>query len=466
VTSKVPRGFRLLAFPYRFGRDLYCADVLWTDDFLPRHLESIAEVTTFDLENASKQEVLAFLRRIVEINGTAWAWIIHSALFAKFSEVLFRAAFRVLGPGGSPVLLLAGYPNKSVEADENLWAIARDAEKYSELSTALGASDPSVALAGLTSESARLWLKRVDGWIADYGHRVYDLDMVRETLQDDRPLVLHLIWKFMNITGPSPLQRQRHAEKVRKDEEQRLAEWAGSRPLRRKLLRASLGIAQRYARIRESRPFYLHLGWPVMRRAALCIGAMLCASGVLDNSSDVFFLSVDQLGVCVDAQSDEPAGEAKVIVREARMLWSRRRFFSPPAYLHPSLLFRLMQHAFTRRHPFDSGVLRGVAGSPGRASGFARVLTDQASWRGFRKGDVLIAEVTTPAWTLLFGIASAVVTEKGGSLSHAAIVAREYGIPAVVGVADLLSRVEDGTSVTVDGDAGTIQVHAAQVHQA
>jgi pyruvate, water dikinase len=101
-------------------------------------------------------------------------------------------------------------------------------------------------------------------------------------------------------------------------------------------------------------------------------------------------------------------------------------------------------------------LVTGVPSSPGRARGPARLVRSVDGFARVRRGDVLVCRTTDPAWTPLFRIAAAVVTEAGGVLSHAAIVAREFGIPAVVGAGEAMTRVTDGVPVTVDGTAGTV----------
>ncbi len=105
-------------------------------------------------------------------------------------------------------------------------------------------------------------------------------------------------------------------------------------------------------------------------------------------------------------------------------------------------------------------VLTGTGASPGIVRGTARTVHDPDQFSVVRPGDVLVCRTTDPAWTPLFGVAAAVVTETGGMLSHAAIVAREYGIPAVLGVANALTRIKSGTTVVVDGTRGTVRENA------
>ncbi len=101
-------------------------------------------------------------------------------------------------------------------------------------------------------------------------------------------------------------------------------------------------------------------------------------------------------------------------------------------------------------------VVHGVGASSGRVTGTVRVVRDVDGFGAVKPGDVLVCRTTDPAWTPLFGIAAAVVTETGGALSHAAIVARELGIPAVVGAADAMTHLADTQWVAVDGGTGTV----------
>jgi pyruvate,water dikinase len=106
----------------------------------------------------------------------------------------------------------------------------------------------------------------------------------------------------------------------------------------------------------------------------------------------------------------------------------------------------------------DPRVLRGNAGSPGKVKGTARVLRSASEGERLRRGDVIVAATTAPSWTPLFAAAAAVVTETGGILSHAAVVAREFAIPAVVGVAGAADAIKDGQMLEVDGDTGAVRI--------
>ena len=102
------------------------------------------------------------------------------------------------------------------------------------------------------------------------------------------------------------------------------------------------------------------------------------------------------------------------------------------------------------------GTLKGIGASAGRVTAHARVLHGPEDFAQMRPGDVLVAATTTPAWTPLFAMAAAVVTDVGGPLSHGSIVAREYGIPAVMGTGVATRRIRSGQVIVVDGSAGTV----------
>ena len=111
-----------------------------------------------------------------------------------------------------------------------------------------------------------------------------------------------------------------------------------------------------------------------------------------------------------------------------------------------------------KRNAEDVETLQGFAVSPGRVTGRATVILSSSDFDKMRADTILVCPTTTPAWTPLFAQASGLVTDIGGILAHGSIVAREYGIPAVMGTGNLTRRIESGQWITVDGDAGTVTI--------
>ncbi|MBN1581185.1 MAG: phosphoenolpyruvate synthase, partial [Anaerolineae bacterium] len=121
---------------------------------------------------------------------------------------------------------------------------------------------------------------------------------------------------------------------------------------------------------------------------------------------------------------------------------------------------KLMRHVEkigpARTDSAAGAVLKGAGASPGRVVGTARVLHGPEEFGQMQPGDILVAAITTPAWTPLFAMAAAIVTDVGGPFSHGSIVAREYGIPAVLGTGAATRRIHSGQTITVDGTAGEV----------
>jgi pyruvate,water dikinase len=219
---------------------------------------------------------------------------------------------------------------------------------------------------------------------------------------------------------------------------------------------ALLETAQRYATVREQQARHLTLGWPLLRRCALRLGDALHANGVIDQAADVFFL--------LRAELDHPPASLREAVAERRATWQRqRRLLAPLAIGSPPRLFTnqlvATVNAVRGTSPVPEGAIVGEPASPGRATGLVRIVHGSQDFDRFQPGEVLVARATAPAWTPLFARAAAVVTDAGTLAAHASLVAREYGIPAVVGTADATTRLTDGQQVTVDGSAGTVDPH-------
>ncbi|MCK6551979.1 hypothetical protein L6R52_39475 [Myxococcota bacterium] len=227
-----------------------------------------------------------------------------------------------------------------------------------------------------------------------------------------------------------------------------------------------LSLARHFARLRERVVAGFTAGWPRLRTLVLAIGAALVREGRLARAEDVFFVERDELSS--NTTSAEPMHAR---VRARRASWRRQRRLTPPWSIgEPPAIWRVGQHMMskairsTHATPAPSPNALGAAldehhaipASPGRATGPVRILRGLDEVDRVRPGDVLIAPATAPAWTPLFAKIAAVVTDSGSPMAHASLVAREYGIPAVVAAGDATRRYRDGERVTVDGNRGTI----------
>jgi rifampicin phosphotransferase len=252
-------------------------------------------------------------------------------------------------------------------------------------------------------------------------------------------------------SGPSE-DRQRQLATRREALTTQCVAALGDRPQLQARFQALLQVAQRYAVLREQQARQLTLGWPLLRHCALRLGQTLRADGVIDRAEDVFFLTRAELDTHAPLQD---------VVGRRRATWERQRRLlapltigRPPRLLAKELLGAVDAVRTTGPAPKDAIV--GQPASPGRATGPVRIIHGPGDFGRFQPGEVLVARTTAPAWTPLFARAAAVVTDGGTLAAHASLVAREYGIPAVVATGDATTRLPNGQVVTVDGSAGTV----------
>ncbi len=183
------------------------------------------------------------------------------------------------------------------------------------------------------------------------------------------------------------------------------------------------------------------------------------AAGAVDRPDDVFWLRREEIEQALAASDEAAAASYGVEIERRRELWRGQRRVTPPQMLPQNGWYRLFKNMFPATSADQTGdVLSGIGASAGRVTAVARVLEGPEDFARLQPGEVLVANITTPAWTSLFARAAAVVTDIGGPLSHSSIVAREYGIPAVLGTAVGTKRIADGQRITVDGDAGTVRL--------
>jgi len=304
--------------------------------------------------------------------------------------------------------------------------------------------------------------------LAETIHQVGGVQVLLRGLPDTRPgpavphAVQSLDWyhpvaaELPAIPTDRSAVTNRHRQLAADREAAQAACHAALTPGRRDEFDALLEVAQRYAAIREEQSRDLTLGWPLLRACAARLGQHLTRQHVIATPEAVHF--------CTRAEIDAAViGQVRPLDRTAadrRVTWERhRRLAAPitigrPPRLVGDVIDKAVRAARTGR-PAE-GAIVGHPASAGRATGPARLIYGPQDFEHFADGEVLVAKATSPAWTPLFARAAAVVTDGGTLAAHASLVAREYGIPAVVGTGNATSVLYTGQIVTVDGNAGTV----------
>jgi pyruvate,water dikinase len=397
------------------------------------------------------------LQHAEDILATSVNGLIQATLPAPSVGYLMLAAARRLLHGiAKPRELeavLRGLPhNVTTIMDLELWHLTVSLGKDPEVRRTFMELKPdelaSRYRAGMLPAAAQSGLQQ---FLSKYGHRaVAEIDLGMPRWFEEPDHLLGMISNYLRVEDPEQAPDRQftkaadHAEARMRE----LVERAGTKSrLRGRLVSFCLRRTRQLAGLRELPKFYIVMVLAEMHRQLTEVGAELVSNGTIDAAGDVFFLDFEELRVGLRG------ADLKGIVAGRRRLYHvelrRRRV--------PRLLLSdgTDVEAAAMPQPAAGDRLTGTPASAGTAAGKVRVIMDPVGAH-LEPGEILVAPSTDPGWTPLFMTAGALVMEMGGVISHGAVVAREYGIPAVVGVADATTRLRDGQSITVDGAAGTV----------
>jgi pyruvate,water dikinase len=266
-------------------------------------------------------------------------------------------------------------------------------------------------------------------------------------------LILDAIKMYVEGKGSDPYARQR--EVIAKREQTVKAIQSRFKLIPNRWFDKSLNWAMNSGPAREDSLADMGMGHTTIRRLLGELGQRFVANGALENAEEIYWLvedEVDELASLLERGERLPDHSSKASARKAE--WRMQMKLVPPPMLpEKSRWAKLVPGG---EATMSGNVIKGLGASAGKVTATARVLFSPEDFSKMKQGDVLVAVTTTPAWTPLFTLASAVVTDIGGPLSHSSIVAREYGIPAVLATGNATRRIQDGQTITVDGGAGTV----------
>ncbi len=413
---------------------------------LRQQLEDGVAATEASLARAQTEadllQAIAGLRAASEQLLAVHRWsLTHADLW--FSA-LRRLGHRWLGPNWQSLVvrLVRGAENVTAALDGELRAIAQVARESpggrAALAEAADLADLQLRLVAV-AEGNCLW-QGINQFLRRYGHRSYSLDIYHPGFAADPRQVYTLVTALAAEPEPGPEHDFEPADLP-------LTFW------QRPWFSLLLGLSRRYLALREEQRFVWQRLLALERSAYLRLGDLLQALGQLDQGLDVLFLTADEVErLCAEDAMPLAARLARERRCEFESLTNAESSDAGESYT--AFLRGNLPLAVAATLPANT--LRGTPVSAGVAVGPVRVV-HQASEIGLvRGGEVLVAPGVDPAWTPVFGKIVALVTESGGQLSHPAVVAREYGLPAVLAVAGATHRLATGDTVRVDGATGTV----------
>jgi rifampicin phosphotransferase len=384
-------------------------------------------------------------------------------------EVLFTSIYnRLIKRPNDPkaTTFLLGFDSFPIQAEKSLYDLAQQARTCLALSEYL-AGAPAAQVArqlasaetppGVPAEAWEAWQRGFATHLAQYGHVLYNLDFATPVSADNPDPLLETCQMYLHGQGVDPHERQQgladRREQAARSLLSRLKGW------RLKLFRKTLAWAYTFVPLREDCLADLGLGYPLLRQFLRDLGRRLTQAGMLAQPEEVYWLTEDEaLRAATALDQGEPLASAAEAVRQRKAVWHAQKKLTPPMALPERSRFNryVEQISPARMDQAAGNLLKGTGASQGCVTGKARVLHGPEDFGQMQAGEVLVAAITTPAWTPLFARAAAIVTDVGGPLSHGSIVAREYGIPAVLGTGVATKRIQSGQTITVDGTAGTV----------
>ena len=443
---------------------------LWTEEWFPEIRSHLAWWDTFDLSRATVPELLGHLEetlsRLLRLWEIHFRVVLPSYIAMSQLDDLYRDLFDGDGAFGS-YRLLQGFDNKTLEADRALWELSRRALASDEVRRVLEAYPaPEVVAEMGKTPAGGAFRDELDAYLREYGLRGEKWGLRYPCWIEDPSAAIKNLKNYIMQCDLNPT-RERAKLAAERDAavaavRGRLQDYPGPVVERFEFL---LKAAQEGVVLSEDHGFWIDFGATYrLRRVLLEFGRRLCEAGTIDKTSDVFYLTVDEVRASVAVPH---CGDHRSLVELRRRDVEHFRAITPPPALGADNgpppddpMGRFFGKFFGGPPPAAESpdVLKGNAGSPGRVRGPAKVIRSLADAEKLRAGDVLVAETTAPPWAPLFATAAAIVTDSGGVLSHCAVVAREYRIPAVVGTGRATTTIRDGEMVEVDGDAGLVRI--------
>ena len=408
-----------------------------------------------ELASKSPRQLAALLRGFLQIRLQRWTDAALADTAAMVCYGLLQALLRNQ-EGVDANELLKGLPGlASAVPVERLWELSRKLHQDPALITLFSETSAELILEGLRGGEFREFHADLNSYFDTWGFRSSgELMLSRPTPREDPLPVLRLLQRYATLQGEGPSALSNRQAQARREAtqkaRQRLGWWRGLIFLR--VLRATQAI-----RLRERARMKQALLYTRLRHTALALGDKLVTQGLLKQRDDALYLSMEE-AIALAEGTETRAGEAKRWVRERRAELSACMALSPPdSFVLPegeSWQADLSQAQDGATAPVDG--LTGTGACGGRACGQAAVLLDVSEIDRLTQDQILVTRQTDPGWAAVFFMIKGLVIERGGLLSHGAIIAREYGIPAVVGVRDATRLIEDGQHLSVDGDRGRV----------
>jgi phosphohistidine swiveling domain-containing protein len=447
-------------------------DAIWSERILPEVRAHLGFWDGFDLAGATRAALSAHVAETWTRLKRIWELHFEIVLPAYLAISEFDEMFRGLFPDAGPLdsyRLLEGLPNMTVEVGQEMWRLSRRAVAdpvVREVFETCPTDEITVAL--YATPEGRAFLAELESYVDRYGRRADKWTLLAPSWTENPSPVIESLRDFVRrtdldepavVTAAAAAGREQAIAAAREQLAGYPAAVAGQ-------FEGMLAAAQAGTVISEDHNFWIdNMSIHHLRAVLLEGGRRLVDDGALSSADDVMMLTPEELAQALD----NPGVDHRATVRERKEAMARQAQITPPPVLgtmpmgppptdDPFGRFAMKFNGMPSMEESSADEIHGSSGSAGTVRGTARIISSINEAGRLQPGDILVAETTAPPWTPLFATVAAVVTDTGGVLSHCAVVAREYGIPAVVGTQIATVAIKDGDTIEVDGDAGIVRI--------
>jgi phosphohistidine swiveling domain-containing protein len=442
----------------------------WRDRLVPEMQRNFAylEEQLDAADRLSLAELACLLEDAIDIHDRHWKihWMLN---FAQLSATLNLRSVMQKTRGSVDEELLGRLQNSASDRNwdsiEALWRMKNEVRDDEELRAAFAAAAPGGIPAKLrASERGRRFIAdRVEPYQREFGwHAVWSHEFIYPTAREEMEPVLELVRGYLETDYDYPTAIDAMRRDIAAASQEILQGLTGDAL---EEMRTANEVNLRMAPLTPDHHFYIDQGANAhVRLVLMAIGRKLVEAGRLNEPDDVMFLRYNELRTVIgNAGAVEPRG----------IVAARRAERAAAEKLHPrdwvgtvtatQLAFPYLVNwgypeRFERQQTEEHDTVRGIAGSPGTVEGIARVVRTVDEFDEVSDGDILVCQMTNPAWVVLFTKITGLVTDTGGTTSHPAVLSREFGIPAVVGTSVATRKISTGDRVRVDGSAGTVEI--------
>ncbi|GAC1654904.1 MAG: hypothetical protein NVS4B3_19270 [Gemmatimonadaceae bacterium] len=443
----------------------------WSERFRPEMDRNFAYFDGFDLESSSRVELAVLLEDAIDMHDRHWKihWLLN---FAQFTATmgLESTAREVRGDVDPELLgrLQSSLDDRNWDAVRDLWEIKQLVNSDPELADAFTGSTAADVMRALSKSEhgRRLIEERIKPHQNEFGYKAIWSHEFRFRLWVEDPApIIEAVRGYIISDFDCPSS---HGA-VRKDVESAQAELLqGLADDDRRKLECALELSLDLNPLTPDHHFYIDQGTNARLRLVLMgIGDRLVEADELDDREDVVYLRYQELRAILADPASLPNIKELVSARRDYLEEASER--RPPSWVGTATEEALgfpywtnwgFPERFYAGEPEKADEVRGIGASPGVVEGVARLVGSIDEFDAVRTGEIVVCRMTNPAWVVLFTKISGLVTESGGTTSHPAVVAREFGIPAVVGTSDAGHRIKTGDRIRVNGTTGLVEILA------